>query len=115
LYIYDSAHDLARLIKECPEYIEYKSHKEKVYADERTKSLVEEYRKMQFEAQASYLSGTQPDNDLLERIQKLGEILQFNPDVTAFLMAERSFHQILSDIYGIIGEAAEVDLDFLKG
>lgn len=114
MYIYDTAHEMARLLKESPEYAEYKACKEKVYAEERTKSLVEEYRKMQFEAQAAYLSGNQPEQGLMDRIQKLGEILQFDSDVTAFLLAERRFHQILSDIYAIIGEAAEVDLSFLK-
>ncbi len=115
MYIYDKAHEMAKLIRESPEYAEYKAGKDKVYADERAASLVEEYRKMQFEAQAAFLSGSQPEADLMDRIQKLGAILQFNPEITAFLIAERRFHQILSDIYAIIGEAAEVDLSFLKG
>ncbi|MDP2892188.1 MAG: YlbF family regulator [Bacillota bacterium] len=114
MYIYDKAHELAGVLKESKEFQEYKSLKEKVYADERTRDLLEEYRKMQFEAQAAYLGGKEPDAGLMEKMQKLGELLQYNPDVTAFFMAERSFHCVLSDIYGIIGEAAEVDLSFLK-
>jgi cell fate (sporulation/competence/biofilm development) regulator YlbF (YheA/YmcA/DUF963 family) len=114
MYIYDKAHELADLLKQSPEYQQYKEIKEKVYQDERTKVLLEDFRKMQFEAQAAYLGGTEPGPELLEKIQRLGEVLQFNPDVTAFLNAEMIFHRVLSDIYAIIGDAAEVDLSFLK-
>ena len=42
-----------------------------------------------------------------------GAILQFNPDVSAFLLAEFRFQRMLSDIFKILGEVAGIDLDML--
>jgi len=114
MYIYDKANELARLIKESAEYKAYRQAKDAAFAEEKNKALVKDYKKMQFEAEAAYLSGKQPDTELTEKIKKLGEVLQFNKEVSAYFMAEYKFNTMISDIYKIIGDACDIGADWLK-
>lgn len=113
MYIYDKANELAALIKQSDEFTKYKQLKDKIYEDETTKSLVKEYKKLQFEAQASYMTGKQPDNELIDKINKMGEVLQFNNEVTEYFAAEYKLNTLIGDIYKILGDACDVGLDFM--
>ncbi len=111
---YDKAHELAKEIKESGEYKEYARLKELVMADEKTKGLLKDYKKLQLEAQASYISGNEPSEETTEKMKKLGEVLAFNKDVTEYFAAEYKFQTLVGDIYNIIGDACDLGLDFLK-
>ena len=113
MYIYDRANLLAQDIKESKEFREYKSAKDAMNADETAKTLVKQYKKLQFEAQATLMSGKNPDEDTMQHLQKLGELLAYNPNAAAFFEAEYKFNTVISDIYKIIGQAAEIDMDFM--
>lgn len=114
MFVYDKAHDLAKEITKCDEYKEYSRLKEIVMADDKNKVLIGEYDKLQMEAQASMLSGAQPNEETMEKIKKLGEVLQFNADVSAYLLAKYKFQTMVGDVYKIIGDACDLGLDFLK-
>jgi len=113
MYIYDRANLLAQDIKECQEFLAYKTAKDALYEDENAKALVSRYKKLQFEAQAVLMSGKQPDNDTMQQLQKMGELLAYDPRASAFFEAEYRFNALISDIYKIIGEAAEIDMSFM--
>jgi cell fate (sporulation/competence/biofilm development) regulator YlbF (YheA/YmcA/DUF963 family) len=113
MLVYDKAHELAKELKQCEEYKRYKEARDKVEADETARNLFKEYKKLQMKAQAAILGGGEPDAETVSKMEKLGEVLQFSQDVAQLLIAEYSFHKILSDIYKIIGDAAEVDMGFL--
>ncbi|MFZ5973969.1 MAG: YlbF family regulator [Bacillota bacterium] len=112
--IYDKAHELAALLKQSPEYREYIALKDKIESNENDKSLFSEYRKLRFEVQTAYISGENPGEEKLRKLNKLGEVLQFNTDIAGFISAEYRLNQIIGDIYRIIGDAAGIDLNFLK-
>lgn len=114
MYIYDKANELASLIKDSPEYRQYKALKDELYADAGTKKMLSDYKKIQFEAQAAYLAGQEVPSDTMEKLKKTGEVLQFNPKVTEFFAAEYKFNTLISDIYKIIGDACDIDLDMFK-
>lgn len=114
MFVYDKAHDLAKEIKNCEDYKEYARLKELVMADEQTKSLLTDYKKLQLEAQASMLTGKEPEEETMDKLRKLGEVLQFNPNISAYFAAEYKFQTMISDIYKIIGDACDMGLDFLK-
>ena len=110
---YDQAHALARALKESEEYSEYMRLKKVAYDDSTNKALLDEYKRLQFRMQARLASGeTMPEEDL-QRLQQIGALLQFNPDVSAYLMAEFRFQRMLSDIFKILADVAGVDLDML--
>ncbi|MEA4853586.1 MAG: YlbF family regulator [Christensenella sp.] len=105
---YDKANELASIIKQTEEYKNYLKIKDEVYADEANKKMIKDYKKLQFEAQAAYLTGQEPSADLMDKIKKMGEVLQFNPKITEFFAAEYKFNSLVSDLYKIIGEACDV-------
>ncbi len=110
---YDQAHALARALKDSEEYREYARLKEVAYDDGTNKALLDEYKRLQFRMQAKLASGeTMPEEDF-QRLQQIGALLQFNPDVSAYLLAEFRFQRMLSDIFKILGEVAGIDLDML--
>jgi cell fate (sporulation/competence/biofilm development) regulator YlbF (YheA/YmcA/DUF963 family) len=111
--IYDKARELATLLKNSEEYKKYTSLKETATANDTTKALIKEYHQLQFRAQSAAMSG-QKDEATLERLQKVGEILQLNRDASEFLIAEYRLNIMLSDVYKILAEAIDVDLGMLE-
>ena len=53
-------------------------------------------------------------DETMQRLQKIGELLQLNQDASAFLFAEYRLNRVVSDIYKIIAEAIDVDLGALE-
>ena len=110
---YDQAHALARALKESEEYREYTRLKEIAYDDGTNKALLDEYKRLQFRMQAKLAAGESMPEEDFQRLQQIGALLQFNPDVSAYLMAEFRFQRMLSDIFKILADVAGVDLDML--
>ncbi len=110
---YDQAHALARALRESEEYREYMRLKETAYDDGTNKALLDEYKKLQFRMQAKLAAGESMPQDDMQRLTQIGALLQFNPDVSAYLMAEFRFQRMLSDIFKILADVAGVDLDML--
>ena len=110
---YDQAHALARALKESEEYREFMRLKETAYDDATNKALLDEYKKLQFRLQAKAAAGESLPQDDMQRLTQIGALLQFNPDVSAYLMAEFRFQRMLSDIFKILADVAGVDLDML--
>lgn len=113
MLIYDKAHELADEIRRSEEYKTYSRLREQVMADEKNKMLIGEYKKLQLEAQAAYLSGSEPSGETMEKLKQLGGLLAFNKDVAEYLAAEYRLQTIVGDIYKIIGDACGLALDFL--
>lgn len=110
---YDQAHALASALRESEEYKEYKRLREVAYEESTNQALLDEYKKLQFRLQAKMAAGETLPEDDYQRLQQIGTLLQFNPDVTAYLMAEFRFQRMLSDIFKILADVAGVDLDML--
>ena len=110
---YDLAHQLARAMKESEEYREYERLRETAYEDETNRALLDEYKRLQFRMQAKMASGESMPEEDLQSLQQIGALLQFNPDVSAYLLAEFRFQKMLSDIFKILADVANIDLDSL--
>ena len=114
MYIYDKANELASMMKSSDDFLEYKRLKDIVYSDEKDKGLIKQYKNLQLKAQSSYMTGETPDPEVMDRLRKIGEVLQFNEDISKFLIAEYNFNTLVGDVYKIIGQACEIDLDMFK-
>lgn len=87
--------------------------KETAYESDTNRALLDEYKRLQFRLQAKMASGeTMPEEDY-QRLQQIGTLLQFNQDVSAYLLAEFRFQRMLSEIFKILADVAGVDLDML--
>jgi len=111
--VYDGAQTLAKLLAESEEYMQYKAARERAFENETTRGLLMDYHRQQLAAQAAAMAGTK-DEESLQRLQKLGEILQMNPDASAYLMAEYRLSRMLGDVYKILGQAVDIDLGALE-
>ena len=110
---YDKAHELANSLRESEEYREYMRLKETAYDDRTNKALLDEYKRLQFRMQAKLASGERLPEEDMQRMQQIGTLLQFNSDVSQYLLAEFRFQRMLSDIFKILADVAGIDLDML--
>ncbi len=109
--VYDKARELANMLSQSDEYVSYKAAQDKAFANETTISLHKEYAKLRVQAQGAIVSGKKDDASL-ERLQKIGEILQLDQDASAYLIAEYRLNTMLGDVYKILAEAIQVDFGF---
>lgn len=105
-----TAHRLAQEIRQSEEYQTYHALKEEVMADETTAALLKEYKKLQVRLQMAAVSGTQPDNDDMQRFQGISALLFGKLEVSQYLLAEMRLQQAVADILRIITDAADIDM-----
>lgn len=105
-----TAHRLAQEIRQSEEYQTYHALKEEVMADETTAALLKEYKKLQLRLQMAAVSGTQPDNDDMQRFQGISALLFGKLEVSQYLLAEMRLQQAVADILRIITDAADIDM-----
>ena len=112
--IYDTAHKLAEEIKRSDECVQLAELRERAYADETNRLLLEEYKRLQVQLQMSMVgaAGEMPSEDM-QRFQQLASLLYMNSDVQAYLMAEMQMQKTLADIFKILTEAAGIRFDVL--
>ena len=108
---YDSAHRLAADIRASEEYQTYHALKDTVNADETTAALIREYRKLQVTLQMTAMTGQQADATDMQRFQGISTLLFAKPEVSQYLLAEMRLQQTLADIFRIITEAADIDME----
>ena len=113
--IYDIAHELAHAIQQSPEYEAYQRAKTIAMENDTNKALLTEYKKLQLRLQVQVAGGGQPNADDMERFNKISAVLQMSNETTAYIMAEFQLQKMLADIYKILGDAIEIDLDMLQG
>ena len=111
---YDQAHALARAMKDSEEYREYQRLREIAHQDETNRALLEEYKRLQYRLQAKAATGESVPEEDMTRLTQIGTLLQFNPDVSAYMLAELRFQRMLADIFKILADVAGIDLDMLS-
>ena len=111
--VLDTANRLAAEIKESEEYKRFKAAREAVGADSMTVNLLKEYRGLQLKAQAAMVAN-ETDEITLEKLQKLGELLQMDRAASEYLIAEFMLSSMVGDIYRILAEAVDLDLSMLE-
>ena len=107
---YDSAHRLASDIRQSEEYQTYHRLKDDVMADETVAALIREYKKLQLALQMAAMSGQQPDSDDMQRFSGISALLFGKPEVSQYLLAEMRLQQAMADIFKILTDAADLDV-----
>ena len=109
----DDAKLLADKLRASEEYTAYRDAKERAYASETTAKLLDEFYSLRMKIQASAVAG-KPDPEATEKLQKLGELLQFDPAAAAYLMAKYRLNALLGEIYKLLAKAVDLDLGALE-
>ncbi len=111
--VYDTAKLLASELQNSIEFREYTDAKSRAMENNTTRALIDEYNKLQIRAQAAMIAGDS-ESESLKKLQKIGELLQFDADAAAYLMAEYRLKRMLGDVYKILADAVDVDLSPLE-
>ena len=106
--VYDEAHSLARAIKESNEFLEFDKVRKEVEEDKEVSEMIADMQKLQIELQTAQISGQQPPEDLISRVQSLSAMLATKPLAARFMQAEAAFSVMMNDVVQIIGEAMGV-------
>lgn len=112
--IYDSAHALAREIRESEEAREVSRLKEIAEADSTNRALLHEMKRLQLALQMQAMGGEKVPAEDMQRFAQINSLLYLNADVQAYMLAEMRLQQTLADIFRIISEAGGISLDMLK-
>ena len=96
--VYDEVNNLARALKECREFTEYKEAKDKVKSVEGLRTKIDEFEKIRYEEQLLALQGEKQSEELYQ-------ILVQNPDVKDYFDKEVRFNVMMADVNKIIGDA----------
>ena len=103
--VYDEAHGLARAIKESNEFKEFDRMRKEVEQAADVSQMLGELQKLQIELQTAQMTGTQPDADMMSRMQSLSTMLATKPLAAKFMQTEAAFSVMMNDVFRIIGEA----------
>lgn len=112
--IYDEANQLAAHIRDSEQIQTYRKLRDEVMNDAGNKKLIEHYKELQFEAQKHMIGGNEPPEELMDKISKMGEVLNFNPRVTEYFVAEYNMRMLAHDMLKIIADACELDDKWLE-
>ena len=105
--IYDTANQLAKEMRESKEYIDLKKIKEEISQDLNTKTKIEEFQKIRYEAQMYAIQGIEQNKENIAKLQELYAVLMQNPKVKEYFELEIKFSTILQDINKIIAESVK--------
>lgn len=105
----EAARKLAEAIRESEEYLNYHRLKESVMADAGTAALIAEYHRRQTEAQMRQFSGGEGDAEADARFNAVTGLLMDIPEAREYLIAEMEMRQMLSRLFLMMTEAADVD------
>ncbi len=107
--IHDSAHALARAIKESPEYQQYAELKASASKNDELAAMLNDFQAKQFEIQRKQLMGEELGDDLTQQIQSLYQVLMTDPLAAQYVQAEMRFSLMINDVYTILGEVIQFD------
>lgn len=111
---YDSAHALAKDLSESSEYKELKSMGEKIKASPELLHQLKEFSNMQLELEFQVMSGVQPDEEKMKKLEELYKLISLNQEGLNFLENKMKFHRLVGDIMKIVNERITDVTEILK-
>ncbi len=108
--VYDIARELAFSLKETDQYKNYLAAKERIDANEELSNMVKDLQEKNLELQAQMMLGEEKvSEEMIEQLRNLYAVAGTDPVVAQFLSAEMAYTQVVTDIYGILGEAVRIE------
>ena len=108
--IYDKAHEFARELRNLPEVVEYRNNAKKISESENLKKMVEDFRRVQFEAYSEQMQTGKISDDTKVKMQNVANVVMLNQEVSAYIQSEAKFAVIWEDLLKILNEAIGVNI-----
>ncbi len=105
--VYDKAYELARALKESGEWKEIKQVMREIEAAPETKRMLDDFRNRQAELQKRIIGGEKPSDDEMQKMEKLFEVINLNPQIRRLFEAERRLAVMMDDVNRIIASTLE--------
>ncbi len=103
--VHDKAHELARAIKNSIEFKEFLEIKKELESNQKTKEMIEDFEKKQFEFQTKQFSGEELSEEDNKKIQELYSIITKDVLANKYLNAQMKIGMLMQDVNKIIAEA----------
>lgn len=103
--VYDKAYELARELKESPEYKEYQKAKQALQEKESAIEILKKYRRQQFMVQTALMAGKEPDEKTTSEFSQTQEIVNMHGPIQRFIAAEERILITLTDIQKILNDS----------
>jgi len=113
--IYDEAHEFARELKNAPEVVQLRELSKKVQENETNVKILEDFRKMQFEAYSQQMQTGKISDEIKEKLNNIGSIISMNPTVSEYIQSEQRFSVMWEDVLKILNDAIGIDFSFGMG
>lgn len=108
--VYDLAHDLARSLKETDQYKNYVAIKARVDAEPSLAKMINDFQDKNMELQTQMmLNGGQAPEEMMAQVQNLYSVVSQDPLAAQYFATEAAYTQVVSEIYGILGEAVRFE------
>lgn len=101
-HIYDIANQLERAIRALPDYQAAQKAKAAIEADATSQALFTEFMGLQEQVHLSMQSGQLPDKETQAAIEAIGEKIESNADIKAYLEAQQGLSVYISDMERIV-------------
>lgn len=102
---YDNAHELAKSLKESSEYVGFKEASNRLKELPEMKKHIQDFFKKQMELEFKMMSGEQPPEDEIKKLEDLYRLIQLHPAGVEFLEKQMKFQRLMADIMKIINES----------
>lgn len=110
MQVYDQANMLARTIRECEDCRAYRQLREEIEADETSRALLREYKKLQMQLQLAAVAGAEVKDADAQRFQQIGALLFAGENTSRFLLLEMRLQQMMADVFKTLNDAAGLDM-----
>ncbi|WP_010272092.1 YlbF family regulator [Paenibacillus senegalensis] len=105
--VHDKARELSAAIRESKEYEDVKLAQQAVNADPESKRMMDQFRQKQMELQSQMMSGQQPAQEELDKMEKLYEVLSLNFSIRKLMESERRLSVVMEDVQKIMMESLQ--------
>lgn len=106
--VYDAAHNLAKELKESPEFKELNELLKKINSEKDVKKMFEDIKTRQLEIQRAQIMGQPVEDEKKKKLEELFKIAVMNKNIAAYFQTEYKFAQMMDDVSKIISEAVEI-------
>lgn len=108
--VYDKVNELAKVLKDTPEVIEYKRAVEKLQTNPANKKMVDDFRNKQMELYSLQMQGKEPSKEQMAEANNLWNIINMNSEVKQYFETEMKFSRLWEDIMKILGDAVDLKM-----
>lgn len=109
---YDKIHELVKSLKETEEYKEFISLKNKIKADEKSYSMLKDFKERQQKHQFEYINTGKLNEENQASLENLYSIIIQNEDMRKLLECEMRINVLLADMQKIVGEGIKEIIEF---